>query len=198
VDRRIGRTDHALRSALIALILEKGYDDLSVQDVLDRAGVARSTFYAHFKDKESLLKASVDNLKSAIRRHWETQLDDKGKQRGGLAFVLGFLQHVNGNRKLYAVLVRGEGGMIVDRHFRRMLAELTRADLAGHADGRVLDLAVEYVVGGLMALLAWWMERDARLSPEELFEMILRLQLPGLQAALGQVADAREVGTRRI
>ena len=59
-DRRIARTHRLLQEALISLMGERGYDILTVQDIIDRADVGRSTFYAHFKDKEDLLMASLD------------------------------------------------------------------------------------------------------------------------------------------
>ena len=54
-DRRVGRTVTSLRKALTELILEKHYDSITVQDIIDRANVGRSTFYTHFRDKEDVL-----------------------------------------------------------------------------------------------------------------------------------------------
>jgi AcrR family transcriptional regulator len=54
-DLRIERTCNMLRDALYGLIVERGYDSITVQQIIDRAGVARSSFYAHFRDKDDLL-----------------------------------------------------------------------------------------------------------------------------------------------
>src|SRR5262245_12636405 len=54
-DRRVQRTRRLLHEALISLILERGYDAVSVRDVVQRAGVGRSTFYTHFSDLEEVL-----------------------------------------------------------------------------------------------------------------------------------------------
>src|SRR3954466_10714279 len=54
-DPRVIRTRQMLRDALIALILECGYDTISIQDITDKAGLRRATFYLHYKDKEELL-----------------------------------------------------------------------------------------------------------------------------------------------
>jgi AcrR family transcriptional regulator len=59
IDRRKARTRQLLRDALMALIVEKGYEAISIQDIVDRANVARPTFYLHFKDKEELLFTSL-------------------------------------------------------------------------------------------------------------------------------------------
>ncbi len=61
-DRRIQRTRQLLHEALITLILEKGYDAITVQDILERANLGRSTFYAHYQDKEALLLSGFQEL----------------------------------------------------------------------------------------------------------------------------------------
>src|SRR5689334_24059575 len=63
-DRRVRRTRRLLREALLALVAEKGYDRVTVQDVLDRADVGRATFYAHFRDKDDLLVSGFDELRA--------------------------------------------------------------------------------------------------------------------------------------
>ena len=61
-DRRIRRTCERLGSALVALIQERPIDDVTVQDVLDRASVGRSTFYLHFRDKDDLLLSQLEKF----------------------------------------------------------------------------------------------------------------------------------------
>ena len=61
-DRRIGKTRKALKEALTDLILERGYEAVTVQEVISRADVGRSTFYAHFVDKDALLMAILADL----------------------------------------------------------------------------------------------------------------------------------------
>jgi AcrR family transcriptional regulator len=65
-DGRVARTRDRLGDAMIALILEKPFDSITVQDVLDRAGVGRSTFYAHYKDKDDVLISEVDEFFSDV------------------------------------------------------------------------------------------------------------------------------------
>jgi len=62
LDRRVRRTRDVLGDALIALIQEKEFESISVQEVLDRAGVGRSTFYAHYRDKNDLLLSDVEDF----------------------------------------------------------------------------------------------------------------------------------------
>lgn len=62
-DRRVQRTERLLREALVSLIREKGFEGLSVQQIIDRADVGRATFYAHFDNKDDLVP-----IENAIRR----------------------------------------------------------------------------------------------------------------------------------
>src|SRR5689334_5502011 len=61
-DRRKERTRQLLRDALLELIPEKGYEAITLQDITDRANVARPTFYLHFKDKQDLLFSSIREI----------------------------------------------------------------------------------------------------------------------------------------
>src|SRR3954466_4722486 len=61
-DRRSRRTRQLLGDALVELMLEKHFESITVQDILDRADVGRSTFYAHYTDKESLLLSQIEHI----------------------------------------------------------------------------------------------------------------------------------------
>jgi AcrR family transcriptional regulator len=56
-----------ISDALMALIQEKGFEALSVQDIIDRANVGRATFYAHFDSKEDLLASGIENLRESLK-----------------------------------------------------------------------------------------------------------------------------------
>src|SRR4051812_15011818 len=71
-DRRVRRTRRNLTDALIGLILERGYEAITVQDILDRADIGRSTFYAHFRDKDALLLSCFDDLREDLCRDLDT------------------------------------------------------------------------------------------------------------------------------
>ena len=62
IDARVRRTRDALGDALVTLMQEKPFDSITVQDVLDLAGVGRSTFYTHYSDKDDLLMSDADEF----------------------------------------------------------------------------------------------------------------------------------------
>ena len=65
-DRRIRRTQKSLHDALIALVLRKNYDLITIQEILDRADVGRATFYSHFKGKDELLISGAYELRNTL------------------------------------------------------------------------------------------------------------------------------------
>src|SRR5579863_9077562 len=69
IDRRIQRTHELLREALMALIEERGYEPISIQDITDRANVSRTTFYLHFRDKDDLLFTTMEELYDNLVEH---------------------------------------------------------------------------------------------------------------------------------
>src|SRR3989441_13191585 len=92
-DRRVQRTRKLLQEALVSMMIEKGYDGTTVQDIVDRANVGRATFYAHFADKETLLYSGLEDLRSAIG-------EQQRQAPGSLGFSLAMLEHARGNLPL--------------------------------------------------------------------------------------------------
>ena len=65
-DRRARRSQQALLDALVQLMIEKGFEQTTIADIAERANVGRSTFYAHFADKEALLRQSLQGLRAYL------------------------------------------------------------------------------------------------------------------------------------
>ena len=101
IDRRILRTRDALGDALVALMHEKNFDQITVQHVLDRAGVGRATFYAHYRDKEDLFMSDVEEFftmaASLLKRH--------SVSTKRLAPIRELFSHLRDVREFYLALV---------------------------------------------------------------------------------------------
>src|SRR5690349_13693927 len=97
IDRRTLRTRQALHQALIRLVMERGYDQVSVADIADAANVGRSTFYAHFTDKDDLLRSGIGYLKSML-------IDPSSDGSDPLEFSRFLTEHLHEQRKLYRAM----------------------------------------------------------------------------------------------
>ncbi|MCK4727276.1 MAG: TetR/AcrR family transcriptional regulator, partial [Anaerolineales bacterium] len=111
-DRRVQRTRQLLRDALVSLILEKGYQKITIQDIIDRANVGRSTFYSHYRDKDDLLLSGFDELAHDLHRHMRSP-DTTGDDHGHLLHSLEFFIHACNNRELYIAMSESGGGDLI-------------------------------------------------------------------------------------
>ena len=128
-DRRVRRTRTLLVQALVSLILERGYARITVQDILDRADVGRSTFYAHFRDKEALLLSCFDGLREDLRRDLAGDGPGQGQPGPARAGSVVFA-HAHQHRDVYRALCGRQGGTIVSGHLHDVLSDSISADLA--------------------------------------------------------------------
>jgi AcrR family transcriptional regulator len=107
-DRRRRRTRTALLTALLDLIVEKGYAEVTVQDIVDRADVGRSTFYMHFLDKRALLLSGVEELYSFLAQQRAALEAPTPASARLLGYSLPLLEHVQRNVRVCRVLLSAE------------------------------------------------------------------------------------------
>jgi AcrR family transcriptional regulator len=181
-DERARRTRDRLGSAFVALIHEKPIEDVTVQNVLDRASVGRSTFYLHFRDKNDLLLSQLEifleTMSTALSVHKE--VSDR------VVPVAEMFAHIENQRKLYRILA--EAGRLNDffdlaqtyfaRGIEHRLRESKRLPKVPQVElaARAFSLA-----GSLLSLLRWWLDRGAKEPPGEMDELFHRMAWSGLQ-----------------
>ena len=183
LDRRAVRTRGLLLDALRELMSERGFERLTTQNIIDRAGVGRATFYAHFENKEELLAASVGRLRDwlgAMRERTPTQ---------PFAFMLPFFDHVSSHGALYRTTFERESEVSVERLIRAMMRDLVRAELVAQRtakqDDAAIELATQFVVSTFWSVTVWWMGgAGGQRTPAEVNAIFLRLAQPGLELAL--------------
>ena len=168
-DRRVRRTRDKLGDAMIALLQERPFDAITVQAVLARAGVSRSAFYEHYRDKTDLFLSDVEEFFEAMATYLSRRRDPSTR----VAPVREFFEHVAEEPKFYAAMVAsGKFPDVMELgqgHFARgiaaRLAELPQA--RGLMPARRAALA-RALSGALLSLLTWWVDRG---SPETAAEM---------------------------
>jgi AcrR family transcriptional regulator len=194
-DRRVQRTRTSLLMALLDLIVEKGYEEVTVQDIVDRANVGRSTFYTHFLDKRELLLTGVEELREFLAQQRAALDGSAAASARLLQYSLPLFQHIQRNFRICRVLLGSDSGAIGEPHMRRILTDLVRQDIAASVPPKVtpavpLDVVVHYTVSALVGLLTWWTDQQLPCSPEEIDRQFRALTLPGIVAALELPAAA--------
>lgn len=185
-DRRVLRTRDTLGDALFALMQEKTFDDITVQELLDRAGVGRSTFYTHYRDKEDLFMSDVEDFLDFI----STMLKRNSASPKRLVPVREFCAHVRDARGIHAALVAS--GKLIEFQtlgrgiFARSIEE--RLELAGvEPDPRSIcsmqrSARAHALAGSFFSLMDWWMDKGMKTDPQEMDDLFHRIAWNGLQA----------------
>jgi AcrR family transcriptional regulator len=191
VNLRIQRTRQALHKALITLILERGYEAVTIKEVVARANVGRSTFYAHYPSKEDLLTAELETLRATLAAEQRAALARQGGvSERGLGFSRALFEHVQDYRDVYRALVGERGASIMIARMRALFTQLVRKELSElvppPARGDVPRSAlVQFVVGSLMSILTWWLDGRSDLKPAQADAIFRRLTVPAIEASAG-------------
>jgi AcrR family transcriptional regulator len=186
IDRRISRTRAMLQHALTSQILKKGYEAVTIQDICDEANVGRSTFYAHYTNKDDLKRSGFEHLrKQLVDRQREAQAASGDIESRSLGFSLTMFEHARDHIDLYRALVGGRGGAVSLGQIRQILSDLVRNEFVATAGKNSADvvpreLVVQYVVGAFMAVMTWWLDGGAKLPPERIDAIFRRLATEGI------------------
>jgi AcrR family transcriptional regulator len=185
IDRRAARTRDELHQALMSLILEKGYGEVTVAEICDSANVGRSTFYAHFTCKDDLRRHGVDHVRQAILQQRREAVSKNGESHDRpLAFSLTMFEHARDHLDRHKALAGSDGGSVILATIRQTLSDLVDDELASRAEKDSVkiprDLVIHYVVGAFMGVLTWWLDGGAKLPPEEVDVMFRRLATEGI------------------
>ncbi|RPI81468.1 MAG: TetR/AcrR family transcriptional regulator [Chloroflexi bacterium] len=182
-DRRIRRTRQLLHEALISLIQEQPYKNISVQDILDRADIGRSTFYSHFQDKDDLFRYGFEKMLESLTRH----MNNPGQLEGSSHIFpsLELFQHIQENHKLYTAIMGGQGLEFMFKYGQKSLSQRIQRHLESyHSDRENLSIPFSilstYLAGALITLLQWWLDNRMPYPPEQMDAMYRRLALPGV------------------
>lgn len=191
LDRRVLRTRNALGDALVALMHEKPFDEITVQHVLDRAKVGRSTFYTHFVDKEDLFLSDVDEFFQMM----SSQLSRKREPSNRVAPIRELFAHVADTREFHAALLASgqihEVLQLAQGHFAKgieqRLAEIPQA--SGILPARRVVMA-QAAAGAMLSLMTWWIDRGSHASAEEMDAMFHNFVWSGINSAAAQMPSA--------
>jgi AcrR family transcriptional regulator len=181
-DARAQRSRHSLGMALLELIMQKPYEQVTVQEVLDRSAVGRSTFYLHFRDKNDLLLSELEGFLEFM----STMLVQSGDRSLRVAPIAEMFGHIREQMELYRALARSgrlhdfyelAQGYFTRGIARRMMDSGRLKNLAP----REIDARASATAGSLLALLRWWLDGGAKETPLAMDEMFHNMVWRGLR-----------------
>lgn len=190
MDRRAVRTRRALREALIALILEKGYESITVQEITDRADLNRGTLYLHYRDKQDLLLSSSNDVYNELLAQFTPISAQNLSMDISERHLIIVFQHVGANADFYRVMVGEHGVPAFITRLRHLVSQVSLERLQAlrklvPAKPFSSELIAGFSGGAIIGVLDWWLENGMPATPEEMARNTLQLMVSGLYATLG-------------
>lgn len=170
-DARQIRSREALTGALLALLEEKPFDQLTIREISARAGTGYATFFRHYPTKEALLGDVASEEIADLLDRTIPILTEANSYESTKALCA----HVGQHRGLWSALLTGGAAGIVREEFIRQARQLPQALQAPGKPWLPADLGVVYGTGATFDLLAWWLGESQQLSPDEIAGILHRL-----------------------
>jgi AcrR family transcriptional regulator len=185
-DRRIQRTKQLLQNALISLVAEKRFDKITIQDIIDRANVGRTTFYAHFQSKEALFLSSHVHFIKAIGRSF---FSEAGSLRDNPSpELIAFLAMSQQSRDAYFYLTKGSDSGEILRLLKEQIAEelaVQLQELFREEDSTIpFEVLAQQIAGSIVSLSSWWMDKRTPYTVQEIATMLHQMNYVVLRNAL--------------
>jgi len=186
-DLRVQKTKAALFRAFYDLLSEKDYDDITVNELCERAMVRRATFYKHYRDKKDFLVSIVKKF----RVDFDAIIWKSGKPMGIVEYFIQYtdtlITYINTHTHLIENILSGEMrapyiNIMVNQNNSDTVERLAIAVDNGFTIDMSLESAASFLVGGVFFLLITWVE-GGRKIPEsqiraDLHKLISRILNP--------------------
>jgi AcrR family transcriptional regulator len=187
-DRRVQRTRELLQKALIDLINDHHYDDITIQDIVDRANVGRTTFYLHYNSKEELFSSCHGNIVSEF--HFgplhPLSRNELLAPEAPMGIIFAYKHLEEGRARLNSVF-QGRDGPLILRRIRDMSAQEIEKNLRAvftETDSTIpFNMLANYLAGAQVALMQWWLEKRQPYTAENLAQTFHRLQRAAIRDA---------------
>ncbi|MEK3685167.1 TetR/AcrR family transcriptional regulator [Paenibacillus sp. FSL R10-2736] len=162
IDRRILKTQEALKAAIIDLMKEKSFDDITIQDLSDRANVSRGTIYLHYMDKYDLLDKLIETHIDELRVRCAAAAD--------LDFATGsvlWTEYFESHYAFFSTMLASKGAPFFRSRFLEFLVDEFQDEVdntKGKNEGLNQDLVVNFVAASYVGVVEWWFMNDRPVS----------------------------------
>jgi AcrR family transcriptional regulator len=178
-ERRRQRTREQLKQAAMELLLEKGYDAISVQDITDRADLGRGTFYIHFKGKEDVVWAVIQDGIEATAREAYQQFGGAVPPQAEYYGYVNIFRHADQHRDLYRIMLGSQGSALLTGRVHDYMAADFLRDMQQvkqlYSDLELpREVLAQIVAGAVIRLVLWWLETPNEYTPAQMGAMLYR------------------------
>ena len=179
-DLRIQRTELSLRRALLELLSEKSFENITVGEICERAMVRRATFYSHYGSKYDLFVSVIRSLRDDFEEKYYAAAHANGSREYYMVMIDCALQTLEENRALVQTILKsGSGNLLFQMMSQEIEKNILRRIRQDHEEGMDLnappDLTAAMLTGALTYTLRWWTQQNPTMSRVELEEAFRRV-----------------------
>ncbi len=186
-DLRVIKTRRGLREAFLHLLVEKGYDAISIQDIATKAQTARVTFYRHYKNKEALLIDCIDTIYESLAERIRQSPNAEFQQ--GYSPALAFYQQIDQDGKIYRLLIKSRAGQLLTKRLIELFAERIKSQIEVRFPAEQLlapiDILANHIACAVVGLTNWWIEHEKPYSAEYMAQISFWLSMAGSLRGFG-------------
>jgi AcrR family transcriptional regulator len=171
-----------LRQALAELIVQRGYESISIRDVAAEASVGYATYFRHYPSKDALL---LDLLQRSIQDM--AQLLPPGRDADPAEEGRAIFTHAAQHEQLFRILLRGEGTLALLEEVQAAAVAEVMDRFAGRREPAIpLEILAHHLVASIIALIGWWVQRGQPYPPERMGQIYAEMIMQPFTALAGQ------------
>lgn len=182
------KTKNKIKEAFAELVLEKGFDSITVSSLSRKAQINRGTFYLHYLDKYDLMEQLEEDLLAGFKKHFEGEretieldMEPVGAALLAAKIIMNALHYAMDNYLYIRALISEKSDWRFIEKFKILLRDHLRKKedygkvIQHNYDGIPLDYAEEILLSRAISILLVWLRKDAKESPEEITKLIIQV-----------------------
>ncbi|HZG85542.1 TetR/AcrR family transcriptional regulator [Paenibacillus sp.] len=170
VDRRIAKSQEAIKKAVLELMSEKDFNQITIQDISDRANVSRKTIYLHYMDKYDLLDKLIEEHINELQILCESSAE--------MDFIDGntvWFEYLESNYLFFSTMLESKGAPSFRRQFLEFVIEQLEAEVnisEGKNQGLSKDIILRFIGGAYVEEIEWWFKNEMPYPPRVMAEQV--------------------------
>lgn len=168
VDRRVLKSQEVIKKAVLELMAEKNFDDVTIQDIADRANVNRGTIYLHYKDKFDLLDKIIEEHINKLRELCQSA-SEMTFQEGNYVWF----EYFANNYLFFSTMLTTKSATYFRSRFLDLVVEEYRPafDVSeGINQGLDEEMILQFFGAAVVGAVEWWFKNGMPLPPRVIAE----------------------------
>nr|WP_320027261.1 TetR/AcrR family transcriptional regulator [uncultured Acetobacterium sp.] len=187
-DRRREKTRASIYEALSGLLEEKKFANITVQEIIDRANVGRSTFYMHFETKDVLLDSMIEEIFESLNLYLTVHMSEAEHQN--MLPVEELLTHIQENLKPIRGILKDESGERLAYRLKNCWNDKLKTDFLKQVSGKDLkvpvDFLINHITSSLVEMITWWLDSGMQYPPQQMAEYWKLLMKPAVFSVIAE------------